>query len=826
MQRRASVDFAGVGPPTSSSLPVLAAAHATDPRATVADLHLPPSWAVQLAQRSDISYSRHDSVPRKPSTQAWLRQCPNVAQVLQPAPDVERWCGVLRSILDTRGDEAGPEPTQAEFLRHIHRNMRAVDSLQGGQLAAYRRVWVEMWDALGRPQQWQEVLQWLQGFPGMFCHPQDEVKVTEPDHARKVSGVCAALRHEGVPPHEAQRMLQQPQPPAAVFSNRFASSEDEEFAAAEVRANVDRGSVLRWPFQGWRPWVVLSLTVARNAVGKRRLVLDARYINLWLRYVPFKFETVFDVVRRGTEGAFMSTWDLKAGYHHVLMAPHMWTLLGFRLQEQYYVFSCLPFGLSQAPYVFTRIMRCAHEGCVAWGYKLTSMIDDASIVHECRGTAAAHTLAAVWLEAALGFVHAVPKCQLWPEHRQQFLGFVCDWALGQLRVPEQKLQRLAVHATQLGRVPHETELRSALGLLASCAPALKLTPLLGRWWRLTADVHRCVDAQAARAVDFVVSNLHQLNGKTMWQATPLLELNASQALSRASAISSQRTLVLACDASDTAYGAFVSGSEQWRMVRDLSPDEVQADLSSTVREVRGFERALQELDRSGKLCPGLVVQIWTDSQAAYASCVRMRGNTSVFAEVKALYLLAWRASVELQFVWVPREHEMLRAADELSKWRDGSDWRFSRTFARQQLFRVMGVPDIDCLASAQAHMCPVYYSAMYDGMCAAVEGMLQRWDVWPQRSNRRGKPLCWVFPPVTMIPAVLQKIKRERAEAIIVLPRELPADTQTELRRLRLSHAVQLCGPHASMVVATSRVPQHASAGGWKVPLQAVRVTW
>ena len=65
--------------------------------------------------------------------------------------------------------------------------------------------------------------------------------------------------------------------------------------------------------------------------------------------------------------------------------------------------------------------------------------------------------------------------------------------------------------------------------------------------------------------------------------------------------------------------------------------------------------------------------------------------------------------MELAFVWVPREPEMLRAAGEPSKWQDMSDWRFSSTFARQ--FGAIGVPDVNAWPSMRAgtHVPSVLY---------------------------------------------------------------------------------------------------------------------
>ena len=52
----------------------------------------------------------------------------------------------------------------------------------------------------------------------------------------------------------------------------------------------------------------------------------------------------------------MSGCDLKSGYHHVDVAMCHRRYLGFEWGESFYTFVVLPFGLSSAPYVFTKMM--------------------------------------------------------------------------------------------------------------------------------------------------------------------------------------------------------------------------------------------------------------------------------------------------------------------------------------------------------------------------------------------------------------------------------------------------------------------------------------
>ena len=114
---------------------------------------------------------------------------------------------------------------------------------------------------------------------------------------------------------------------------------------------------MRWPFPGRRPWIVLPLSVAVDAYGKRRLILDARYLNAFLAYMPFSFEQLASLPGFTRVGDYIIIDDLKSGYHHARMAPGTWGYLGFEIDGELYVFTCLPFGVSQAPWAFTQVLQ-------------------------------------------------------------------------------------------------------------------------------------------------------------------------------------------------------------------------------------------------------------------------------------------------------------------------------------------------------------------------------------------------------------------------------------------------------------------------------------
>ena len=77
----------------------------------------------------------------------------------------------------------------------------------------------------------------------------------------------------------------------------------------------------------------------------------------------------------------MITFNLKSGYHHVGIHEDSWPYLGFSWSglggcRQFYMFRILPFGLSTACYVFTKLLRPLIKHWRSKGKREVIYIDD------------------------------------------------------------------------------------------------------------------------------------------------------------------------------------------------------------------------------------------------------------------------------------------------------------------------------------------------------------------------------------------------------------------------------------------------------------------
>ena len=97
------------------------------------------------------------------------------------------------------------------------------------------------------------------------------------------------------------------------------------------------------------PGVVNPLPVSVQANEKKRLILDLRYVNKFLRKRHVKHKDWKTAMSYFARGAYMFSFAIKSGYHQVEIFEDHLTYLGLSWKDRsnhvkFYVFTVLPFG--------------------------------------------------------------------------------------------------------------------------------------------------------------------------------------------------------------------------------------------------------------------------------------------------------------------------------------------------------------------------------------------------------------------------------------------------------------------------------------------------
>ena len=148
-------------------------------------------------------------------------------------------------------------------------------------------------------------------------------------------------------------------PKCASFCNNQSALRNKDFIKESISELLKCGSILEAEKP---PEQINPLSVSKNSSGKKRLILDLRYVNTHVNKDKVKFGDwkCFELYLEGKKECLFKL-DLKNGYHHIdIFEPHQ-KFLGFfwvfKGNIKFFVFTVLQFGLNSAPFIFTKVVK-------------------------------------------------------------------------------------------------------------------------------------------------------------------------------------------------------------------------------------------------------------------------------------------------------------------------------------------------------------------------------------------------------------------------------------------------------------------------------------
>ena len=213
--------------------------------------------------------------------------------------------------------------------------------------------------------------------------------------------------------------------------------------------------------------------------GKWRPVINLRLLNQYVVKPHFKMEDIRSLKDIIQEGDQIAKLDLKDAYFSVPMAQNSKRLLQFQWKSQLLQFTCLPFGLSSAPYVFTKLLRPVLTSLRDQGIRCLMYLDDMLILGKTPQELNHNFCLSKSLLTTLGFSVNEEKSSAGPTQELEFLGFLIDSKQMTLSVTEEKLRSLISQCKRLLGAQQTTirQLAHVIGLMTSMKPTILPAPL-------------------------------------------------------------------------------------------------------------------------------------------------------------------------------------------------------------------------------------------------------------------------------------------------------------------------------------------------------------
>ena len=537
--------------------------------------------------------------------------------------------------------------------------------------------------------------------------------------------------------------------------------------------------------------------VPKKSLTDHRIILDLSDLNLFIRKVSFKMDSLYSIMYMIRPGDYFISIDIEDAYYtiaiHILSRPY----LTFIFLGIYYQFTCLPQGLSSAPRIFTRVMRVVLAYLRTFGVRIAAWLDDLLLAAATASLAAAHTAKALGTLRELGFVPNMEKSVLTPTQKIEHLGLVWDSVTFTVSVPQSKLievKRKCVLALSR-RVP--------LRLLSSILGSIEFF----RWGFQYAAVYyrglqRHVNACLAGGMSYnsVVMPSEAAKSDLRWWA------DAGDSLPPRSLAPFSASLVLYADASLQGWGGWVDDGRE--TFGSWSAEE--NDLHINVLEMRAVYYLFRCFFASASDCS---VAVRSDNTSVVAYINHQGGPASSSLCDAALDL--WRFCIDRRILVRASHVEGVRncRADFLSRISSQSHSYFLDQDVFDRVAALLPFPlGIDCFASRLDCKLPTFFSRLPDPQSCGVDAFSFSWGDG-----------VYLFPPVPIIDRVLLKVRSDNVGcALLICPFWPSQPWFSSLLGMLIGSPIFL--PPDAVVDRCSSLPRHSCLLACPIGLKQLRL--
>lgn len=549
-----------------------------------------------------------------------------------------------------------------------------------------------------------------------------------------------------------------------------------------------------------------------------RLITDltdgGRGPNAFMEKLSFKLEHIDDLLSQIGKGWHAITFDLRAGFHHLLVREEDRHWLRFRWAGQLFRFRVLPFGPRHSPFFFAKTVRqfvkflrggcqvenCNHDDCkfaaAPQGLILVAYVDDFCVCARSRAELIKiRDLIITPLLKEFGWTRAHDKGQWEPSQVFQFLGLQVDTVKGTVEIPEEKLRLYTAQIDALLKLEKVTPrmLASVAGRICSVmrafAPALIYLRTTFRLvaanvdgkngWSTSIEMNQ----QVRDDLVWIRDHLRSRNGRFAWRPAGLVLLHTD-----------------ASKDDGSGWGATLRiGKQLWFAQGRWSQQEAHLpihllEMQAILLAVKSFRTKLQ----------GHNIQVTTDNQICKHTLPAGSRVDDILVMVKEIHdLICSLDSTLVDVLWIPSEANVI--PDYLSRYLDQNDWTLGpeKWSLVQQTWPGL---EVDRFASGCDN--------------AKLERFNTRW-AHPTTEGYNALAQVWTgtfsyaCPPLAMIGRVLSLISEQRARAVVIVPQWEQQTWWPSLNRIAVKRVYLGTGREAFQVGAGGCCAPHKNPN-WK----------
>lgn len=518
----------------------------------------------------------------------------------------------------------------------------------------------------------------------------------------------------------------------------------------------------------------------QKSSGEKRFILNLKCLNQFIEPPHFKLEDLRTILKLTKRGCFFTSIDLQDAFFYIPIHKNYRKYLRFSHRGKLYEFVCMPFGLSVAPFVFTKIVRPIITLFRQKGIQCSNYLDDFTFFAESVQVAIQQTTAAKNILTYLGFSINTKKSMLIPNTSCKILGFLLNSVEMKIVLPNDKKQKIHL-AIQKIRLQTNIQIRlfaQFIGQLVSVSPAIKYSPIYIK--NIEREKFLALQKTNNDYDSVMVLNHRVLKDDLDWWDKNIFQ--GSEEIRQ-----DTYDIVIYTDASLTGWGACFNHKKAlgW-----WNEDEKKEHINWL--ELKAIHYGLQSFANN---LHSIKILIRVDNTTALA-CINKMGSIQ-HKKLNSITREIWQYC-ESKNLWIHASYipSCQNKADALSRSPSlETEWELDSK-AYQTIISVFGKPDIDLFASYVNTKCKKFISFFPDPCSVGVDSFTFSWSEY----------FFYAFPPFAVILRVLNKIITDRAIGIVVVPYWPSQAWYPTFQKMLLKPPV-LLGPSKYLLLSPFRNP-------------------
>lgn len=482
--------------------------------------------------------------------------------------------------------------------------------------------------------------------------------------------------------------------------------------------------------------------LADKSNGGKRFILNLKPLNKFVIAPHFKMENYKTVASLMSKNCFLTTIDLKDAYFLISVRSSDRKFLRFSFENKIFEFTCIPFGLSSAPYTFTKLMKPVLEFLRREGVTCVNYLDDFLIIGDSQEICFRHTQLTLKLLRSLGFIINESKSCLIPSKTCKFLGFIFDSEKMRMELPLKKKQKIKtlVSALLTRRSCKIVKFAQLIGNLVAACPAIKYG------WMYTKSLEREKNLALLRTKTYCGNmriRSHLLHDLRWWYHNINKSFNDIKKDSFA--------LEIFTDASLTGWGACALGERAhgWWSEEEGTHHINYLELTAIFYGIKCFARPYANCN----------ILVRSDNTTAISYINKMGSVRQPKLNLLARKIWKWCQNRNIWlFASYINSKENWQADKESRSIQSNTEWSLN-PIAFDKIVKHLGKPIVDLFASKNNFKCPKYVSWLRDPGSFAVDAFTIPWEDG-----------FYAFPPFSQILRTVQKIKVDKVEGILLVP--------------------------------------------------------